>query len=134
MAEVTDVALARITVRSEVDLETLYKKDFLETKIADAVALIVDESPGLADRLRSGALSRNNYERVVFDVVMRVFRNPGGMDSESEGGYSYSARNTVASGDFWLTDRDRRTLNGFSSPMSIGTVSMGVDAGWGGRS
>lgn len=133
MAEVTDVTLDEIQLRSEVVLTDSFSREYLETKIADAVALIVDECPTVPERLRSGALHPNNYKRVVFDVVMRVFRNPGGMDSESEGGYSYSARNTVASGDFWLTDRDRRTLTGFQSSMGIGTAGIGVDAGWGGR-
>lgn len=126
----TTVILDDITVRSEVDLLESFERAYLETKIADAVALIIDECPSVPSRLASGALSESNYKRVVFDVVMRVVRNPSGMASESEGGYSYNTSRTVASGDFWLTDRDRRTLNGSRTRLGVGTVSIGLDKGW----
>jgi hypothetical protein len=106
------------------------RQDYVETKIADAVAYILDECPRVAARLREGTLSENNYKRVVADVVMRVVRNPEGLQTESEGGYSYGARASVASGDFWLSDRDRRTLNGSNPAMGLGTMSIGLDRGW----
>lgn len=125
-----NVPYEQVRLRSETDLLDTWEREFIDIKIADAVALILDECPTVPARLESGALSRNNYYRVVSDVVLRVLRNPGGLDSESEGGYSYSARATVASGDFWLTDRDRRTLLGLQSKRLPGTVGIDADYGW----
>lgn len=107
-----------------------HSKLYLETKIGDAVAFILDECRGVAERLRSGALDERNYKRVVTDVVMRVVRNPEGLQTESEGGYSYGARPSVASGDFWLSSQDRRTLLGSNPAKGIGTMSIGLDKGW----
>jgi hypothetical protein len=126
----TDVTIADVQARTEFDLATRFGDDYLQTMIDDAVALILDECPRVPERLLSGALLSANYKRVVADVVKRVIRNPGGVASEGEGGYSYSTRTTVASGDFWLTDADRRRLNGAVAKSVPGTVSLGIDYGW----
>lgn len=127
----TDVTYDDVQNRVEYPLDTRFERTFVETKIEDAVALIVDECPRVPTRLASGALSANNYKRIVADVVLRVLRNPTGVTSESEGGYSYSTSALVASGSLWLTDGDRRTLNGLTAPYTPGTASIGIDAGWG---
>lgn len=126
----TDLSYDELQSRVEYQLDTRFARDFVTTKIADAVALIIDECPRVPNRLLSGALSENNYKRIVADVVLRVLRNPGGVTSESEGGYSYATSALVASGSLWLTDGDRRTLNGITAPYIPGTVSIGIDAGW----
>jgi aminopeptidase N len=125
-----DVNFDDVQARTEFDLTTRFARDFVEVLIADAVALIVDECPTVPSRLASGALSPNNYKRVVSDVVKRIIRNPEGLSSESEGGYSYTANAAAASGTFWLTDRDRRTLNGVTLKSTPGVVSIGLDYGW----
>jgi hypothetical protein len=125
-----DVTLEDVQARTEFDLTTRFERAFVEVLIADAVALIVDECPTVPSRLASGALSSNNYKRVVSDVVKRIIRNPEGLSSESEGGYSYTANAAAASGTFWLTDRDRRTLNGVKATNVPGTTSIGIDYGW----
>jgi hypothetical protein len=126
----TDVTIEDVQNRTEFDLRTRFGDEYLQTTIDDAVALIVDECPKVPERLLSGALLPSNYKRVVADVVKRVIRNPGGVASEGEGGYSYSTRTTVASGDFWLTEADRRRLNGGTVTAVPGSVSIGVDYGW----
>lgn len=130
MAEVTDVTVQDVQDRTEFDLEARFPETYLQTLIADVVALIVDECPRVPQRLASGTLSANNYKRVVADAVKRIVRNPDGMASESEGGYSYSTSAVVASGTYWLTDRDRRTLNGIPTGTVYGSVSLGIDGGW----
>ncbi len=130
MAEPTDVTVQDVQDRTEFDLETRFSETYLQTLIADVVALIVDECPRVPQRLAAGTLTANNYKRVVADAVKRILRNPDGMASESEGGYSYSTSAVVASGTYWLTDRDRRTLNGIVTGAVYGSVSLGVDGGW----
>jgi hypothetical protein len=126
----TIVSVQDVQDRTEFQLNTRFTDTFLETVVDDAVALVLDECPNVPARLASGALSASNYKRVVADVVKRVVRNPGGVASEGEGGYSYSTRSTVASGDFWLTDADKRRLNGAKPTSTLGTASIGVDYGW----
>jgi hypothetical protein len=127
----TDLSYDELQIRVEYQLDTRFSREFVTTKIADAVALIIDECPRVPARLLSGALSENNYKRVVSDVVLRVLRNPGGVTSESEGGYTYATSALVASGSLWLTDGDRRTLNGVTAPYVPGSVGIGLDSGWG---
>jgi len=127
---VTDVPYTELVIRAEPGLLDSFDQAYVETKIEDAVALIVDECPTVPARLLSGALSPSNYRRVVYDVVMRVIRNPAGLTSEAEGGYSYNTSAAVASGDFWLSPRDRRTLLGLRSPGGAGSISIGIDKGW----
>jgi hypothetical protein len=126
----TTVSVSDLQVRAEAGALDGLEQAYLETKIDDAIAYILDEVPRVAARLREGTLAENNYKRIVYDVVMRVVRNPEGLQTESEGGYSYGARASVASGDFWLSDRDRRTLMGANPAMGFGTVSIGLDKGW----
>jgi hypothetical protein len=129
MAEPTFV-LKDLQDRVETGALNGMEDDYLQVKIDDAIAFILDECRTVVERLRSGALNERNYKRVVADVVMRVVRNPEGLQTESEGGYAYGARASVASGDFWLSDRDRRTLLGANPSVGIGTMSIGLDAGW----
>jgi hypothetical protein len=127
----SDVSYDEVQNRVEYQLDTRFAREYVETKIADAVALILDECPRVASRLAAGTLSITNYRRVVSDVVLRVIRNPTGVNSESEGGYSYSTSALVASGSLWLTDSDRRTLNGAVPTAVPGVIGVGIDAGWG---
>jgi hypothetical protein len=118
--------------RFEGDLSTRFTDAYLQVKIEDAIALVEGEYPIVASRLASGALSQQNFNRIIADVVFRVIRNPGGYVTEGEGGVSYGLRATVASGDLWLTDRDIRLLTGNAGGSALpGTVSIGIDAGWG---
>lgn len=125
-----DVTVQDVQDRTEFDLSLRFEHTYLETLVEDVVALILETCPRVTQRLASGALSPSNYKRVVADAVKRVVRNPDGQTSESEGGYSYSTNAVVASGTYWLTQQDVRTLNGIPVGAVYGTVSMGLDSGW----
>lgn len=126
-----DITTQDVKDRYEGDLTTRFSEQYLQTKLDDAIALIDGECPTVAERYASGALSANNFKRVVADVVLRVVRNPGGYASEGEAGVSYTLRASVASGDLYLTKKDVALLTGRRDIKSLaGTVSIGVDAGW----
>lgn len=128
-----DMTIQNVKDRYEGDLELRFTDKYLETKLADAIALINDDYKSIVERrLASGALSADSYMRIVSDVVLRVVRNPGGYAGENEGGVGYTLRATVASGDLYLTDRDIATLTGIKKTDKAlpGTVSIGVDSGW----
>lgn len=104
--------------------------EYVKTKAMDAVAWIDSVVPAAAFRRASGQLTRRTWIKTVTDVVMRVFRNPTGKQSESDGVYSYGVSQTVASGDMWLTKNDLAALNG-SDETVPGTFSVGLHGGWG---
>ncbi len=130
----TAMTLQEVYDRFEGDLLTRFTPQYLATKLADAEALVVSEAPAAAARRESGLLSDNDYFRVVTNIILRVTRNPGGMESESEGGASYKVNTDVASGDMFITDREYKTLTGVERRRGgttlPGTVAIGLDAGW----
>lgn len=120
--------------RFEGDLNTRYTDTYLEIKIEDAIALIDGDHPTVQSRITSGALSINNYKRIVTAIVFRVIRNPEGYTSENEGGAGYERNQNVASGDMWITDKEIETLTGVAPKggrTMPATASIGIDAGWG---
>lgn len=128
--EVSDVVKRYL----EGDLLSEFTSDQVQTQITDAVDW--SDSRWLAlinGRLASGALTANLYQRTIADAVLRVMRNPGGLASENEGGYGYSTRLAVASGNLWFTNDDVETLTGIrTSPSSSpGMIKVGLDRGWG---
>jgi hypothetical protein len=129
-----EMSLFELKDRYESDLNVRFTDEYLEVKLADAIALIAGEHPTVATRLASGVLLEANYKRVVADTVFRVIRNPGGFASEGEGGVSYQLRAAVASGEMWLTDRDIKTLTGRmpsdKTKAAPGSVSLGIEKGW----
>ena len=104
---------------------------YIQTQIADAVDYADSRWSALIEsRLASGVLTPNLYKRTIADAVLRVVRNPGGLASENEGGYGYSTRANVASGNLWFTPDDVATLCGATTSVMPGTVGIGLDRGW----
>lgn len=131
MASVT-VSKEDVAVRYDGELLSEFPEAYIEAQIADAVDYA--DSRWLArieSRLASGKLTPNLYKRTIADAVLRVARNPGGLASENEGGYGYSTRANVASGNLWFTADDIANLIGATGPSLPGTVSVGLDRGWG---
>lgn len=124
----TDFEIADLTARFEGDL-TIWPDEYVNQQIEDAVAYIVDECPTVPDRLGSGALSPVVYKRVVANVVSRVLRNPAGRTNESEQGVSFGNNPLLASGDLWLSEQDKRRLNGRGRTLLPGSVAIGYDDG-----
>jgi hypothetical protein len=116
----------------EGDLEDQYTRAKIGTQIQDAVDYASSRwGSKIESRISAGSLSANLYKRTVADAVLRVIRNPEGYANESDGGYSYGLRASVASGNLWFTDSDIETLTGVRSVQVPGTMHVGLDRGWG---
>lgn len=117
----------------EGDLLSEFTEAQVQTQITDAVDWSdLRWRAKIESRLASGVLTANLYKRTVADAVLRVMRNPGGLASENEGGYGYSTRAAVASGNLWFTADDIETLSGekLNEAMPPGTVGIGLAPGW----
>lgn len=130
MASVT-VTKEDVAARYDGDLLSEFTAAYIETQIADAVDFADTRwRAKIESRLASGDLTPNLYKRTIANAVLRVARNPGGLASESEGGYSYGTRAEVSSGDLWFTDKEVANLTGVKPSMLPGTVGIGLDPGW----
>ena len=101
---------------------TQRERGFVDTLLARALRIIEAE-------LGPVAKVDESVQQVVADVqaemVARRLRNPEGKASESDGEYSYSLSNTVASGVLELTDRDRALLGLSSGGLFVINPSFG---------
>ena len=86
------------------------KQAYYQRKVDEAVRLLLRKCPNLLERIDSGKLEKEFVEDTVAKAVLRVVRNPIGLTSESEGNYSYSLGNRVASGDIWYPDNELAAL------------------------
>lgn len=105
-----------------------FTKTFVETQIADAVDY-ADARWGsfIEGRLAAKVLTPGLYQRVIADAVLRVLRNPQGLASEGDGGYSYTTRATVASGNLWFTQDDVELLSGTVTQVVMpGTITARI--------
>jgi len=131
MASVT-VTPDDVNARYEGDLLSEYDETYVKTQIADAVDWSDARWSALIEsRLASGALTKNLYRRTIATAVLRVTRNPGGVTSENEGGYGIGVRADVASGNLWFTADEIANLIGVPTSLMPGTISLGLDRGWG---
>lgn len=113
--------------RYEGDLSR-FPTEFVKTQISDAVDY-ADARWGtfLEQRLATGVLTEGLYKRVIADAVLRVLRNPQGLASEGDGGYSYTTRATVASGNLWFTQDDVELLSGTITQVTMpGTITARI--------
>lgn len=128
---IPDVTREDVAVRYEGDLDAEFRSDYVDAQVGDAVSFVMTRwRTQIASRFASGLLDDNLYKRTISDAVLRVIRNPGGLASENEGGYGYSTRATVASGNLWFTDSDIDTLIGPQLTAFPGTIGVGIDGGW----
>lgn len=82
------------------------KVAWVNGKIDEAVRELLSTIPDIPARIASGALNAQLVTDKVVAAVLRVVRNPTGIDQESEGDYSYRISKTVASGDIWFPTKD----------------------------
>ena len=107
---------------SDDDDEALAKLvKFAEDKILSRRGLRV------AERLASGALDPDMVRGVVTDMVLRVIKNPGGVQSDSLGSSSTAYFRNAASGAVELLEEDIEILK--PTPRRFGTMRVGVP-GW----
>lgn len=91
----------------ELDLETL--EEWYQEKIDEAVRLLIRKVPSIParmaayDPLTGTGIDPAFVKDKVLNAVMRVIRDPEGLQSETEGNYSYKRNPIVASGNIWYT-------------------------------
>ena len=91
---------------------------FAENKILAKKALRVEQ------RLRAGTLDVETVKGVVIDMVLRVVKNPGGVQSDSLGSSSTSYFRGAASGVIELLDEDIEILR--PRQKRVGMIRVGV--------
>lgn len=91
------------------------KTEWVNQKIDEAVRELLSFLPDIPTRIALGTLDPELVTDKVVAAVLRVVRNPTGIEQEAEGDYSYRMRNTVASGDIWYQEKDLVAL-GWISP------------------
>ncbi len=70
----------------------------VNTRLNDAELLIRARLPDLDARVTSGRLDVMTVRMIEAEAVLRLVRNPSGFASESDGSYSYTLSEAVASG------------------------------------
>lgn len=106
---------------------------WVERKLDQAVRELYAIIPTLKSRVEKETIDVDLVKDKVVDAVLRVVRNPLGIDREGEGDYTIHLRNTVASGDIWYQDKDLLQL-GYEAPgksNKMGTVRATPTPGWG---
>lgn len=84
----------------------LTRKPWVEKKIDEAVRELLSYIPNLMSRIENQLVDKDFVTDKVIGSVLRVVRNPEGIESETEGDYAYKLNKTVASGDIWYLERD----------------------------
>jgi hypothetical protein len=103
-----------------------------ERTIDEAVRMLIGKGPNLMLRVSTGAINQQLVEDIVLRAVKRVLRNVEGFESESEDGYSYKLKNTVASGDLWYPDNDLNLIFPVVAVKRRKAVAHRIDmSGWG---
>lgn len=105
MANVLDVTFEEVAASYEGTIP-VQKADWVNTKIDEAVRELIAIIPNIPARIEAGTLDPDLVTDKVVGAVLRVVRNPTGIEQEGEGDYNYRLRNTVASGDIWYQEKD----------------------------
>lgn len=78
------------------------------------------------NRINAGTLDVETVQGVVADMVLRVIRNPAGVQSDGAGSVSTSYFRGAASGSVELLEEDVEALA--PTPLKFGTVGVGIPA------
>lgn len=105
---------------------------WVERKLDQAVRELFASIPTLKARYDSGKIDEDLVKDKVIDAVLRVVRNPKGIEDEGEGDYNVRLNKLVASGDIWFPEKDLIQL-GWEAPRKtkMGTVHSKATPGWG---
>jgi len=125
--------IAEIEADAEPGALDAVTEDWLARKADQAEAMIAVLFPQVAARLQSGKLPHAAYRAVVCAMVIRVARNPGGLQSEADGVYQYTRAANGGSADLWLTANEKAILLGptATTGLTVGTINIDSDRGWG---
>jgi hypothetical protein len=103
---------------------------WVATLIVDATSLLRGKLPQLDTWVTTGQVPVSEARRVVAEVVLRRFRNPGGYRQETEGPYGSTRDATSASGRLVVLDEELAALTPpGDTPAGVGTALLGIP-GW----
>jgi len=74
------------------------EKRVVAARLEDAELLLRSRIPDLDEKVAAGVLDRALVVMVEAEMVLRLIRNPDGLVQETDGSYSYSTSQKVASG------------------------------------
>lgn len=129
-----DVDRTVLSKHYEGDLSSL-TNEYVQGRLDEVVDKIETRWGALVQaRLDTGKLKLRLYEAIVCRLATRVYRNPEGYKSETEGTYQYDLSAAVASGTLWFTDDDTYDLTGIDpkgTGNAVGTIGIGrYRPGW----
>ncbi|MFC8182406.1 Gp19/Gp15/Gp42 family protein [Rhodococcus sp. NPDC057297] len=81
-------------------------RSYVETKIDEAETLLKTLVPGLRDIMVVTELQKANARRLICAAVLRVFRNPTGVQSQTSGPWSMTLSVDNATGSLGFTDEE----------------------------
>lgn len=116
------------TYEGELDLPNL--DDWYQEKIDEAVRLLIRKVPNIVTRMAAGSIDPLFVRDKVLGAVMRVLRDPEGLESETEGNYSYKKNPVVASGNIWFTKDELADLGMTTATALPRTVFAKNRYGW----
>jgi hypothetical protein len=102
-------------------------RSYIETKIEEAETLLRSRVPRLLDIMAATEMDRLNARRVVCAAVLRVFRNPTGVQQQSSGPWSVTLSMDNATGVLDFT-ADELSVFGGGRRRKFGMV--GVSRPW----
>lgn len=105
MANVLNITSDDVAKSYEGEIEAA-QVTWVEHKIDEAVRDLIGLIPSIPARIASRELDPELVKDKVVGAVLRVVRNPQGIESEGEGDYNIRLKNTVASGDIWYQEKD----------------------------
>lgn len=121
MSNLLNVTVDHLTHSYEGNLDP-NKHDFYQAKIDEAARMLIHKRRALVDRLQKGQVDQGIVIDVVIRAVERFLRNPRGIQTESDDGYSYTLNPTYASGDIWFPDSDLNLI--YQRPLPARTVTV----------
>lgn len=99
----------------------------VETRLEDAEILIRSRIPDLDDQVDSGKIQERAVLLVLAETVLRLIRNIDGYQTETDGNYSYTIDQRVASGRLSILDEEWSLLGLRRGVITIRPV---VDIPW----
>jgi len=94
------------------------EKRVVAARLEDAELLLRSRIPDLDEKVATGVLDQALVVMVEAEMVLRLIRNPDGLVQETDGSYSYSTSQKVASGLLEVLPREW-TLLGVRSGVYI---------------
>lgn len=105
---------------------------WVEQKIDEAVRDLIGLIPSIPSRIAKKELDAELVKDKIVGAVLRVVRNPKGIETEGEGDYNIRLRATVASGDIWFQEKDLILLGWKPiKKLTPRTVRSKATPGWG---